>query len=111
MEYFLQPTRVDTREPPVMKDLQRYLEPKDMHDKPLYTTKIETRKINNRGNATNVYSKRELLKILRDVFGLKSVPGGKKSDVVRFLLEPGSLEKIEYNNWLHNQVSRGSGRN
>lgn len=103
MEYFLQRVSVKEREPPVMRDFQEYLEPRGIHDNPPHTSKIEIRKINNRGKVENTYKKEELFKILLNVFGLKSVPGGKKSDVVQFLLEPGSIEKIEYNNWLHDQ--------
>lgn len=105
MQYFLQPVPADNRKPPVIEDIS-YIGEATMEEKPLYPEEIKIHMINNRGTENTTYHKPKLIKILKSIFGINSVPGGKKSDLVRFLLEPGNLDKIEHNNIVYMRTKK-----
>lgn len=65
-------------------------------DMPTYADPVDISRINIRNRGS--YTKDALFKIIREIFDPKTLPGSKKTDAVRFLLEPDNLEKILYNN-------------
>ena len=99
MQYFL-------REENVAPTIQReydysVLEEIELDDKPLYQERIDINGLTNRGK--NSYTKDDIQKILLQLFGHKNLPGGQKSEAIKFILLPENLARVKYNNELYDR--------
>jgi len=77
----------------------------ELIDRPVYNHRIDISKITIGGPRSQSYKKKRLYTIVKKMFGIKTLGLNKKSDAVKFLLDPVRIDQIKYNNSLIDRLN------